>query len=197
MLGIQRPQGGETPIFKDYGRCDYLLFATGEEWRAKGVLAGGEERTPGLVSFVGQSGVGKNSLINLLVDPHLTGYEAWLTLVGGGTGVIDLTSEDVHLYADPITAITEAPIFFADCEGLSGGEREPMSAKVRWQLMNTSSANTHLPQPISERELGWTDMNSLRSREFAVTDLYPRLLYTFSDVIIFVLKNLRSVIMLH
>ena len=101
------------------------------------------------------------------------------------------TSEDVHLYADPVTAIAEAPIYFADCEGLSGGEREPMSAKVRRQLKKNNGTTNSLPQPISERELGWADTNSLRSREFAVTNLYPRLLYTFSDVIVFVLKNPR------
>jgi len=190
-LGIERPQGGEVPIFKDYGRYDYLLSATVEEWKAKGAHSGRDGRTPSLVSFVGQSGAGKSSLIKLLIDLRLTGDEAWPTPVVGGTGVIEPTSEDVHLYADPVTAITEGPIFFADCEGLSGGEREPISAKVRRQLKKTNGANTNLPQPISERELGWADTNSLRSLEFAVTNLYPRLLYTFSDVIVFVLKNPR------
>lgn len=179
------------------GLRDYLLSATVEEWSAKGAQAGRDGRTPSLMSFVGQSGAGKSSLIKLLIDLRLTGYEAWPTPVVGGTGVIEPTSEDVHLYADPVTAITEAPIFFADCEGLSGGEREPMSAKVRRQLKKTNSANNSLPEPISERELGWADTNSLRSREFAVTNLYPRLLYTFSDVIVFVLKNPRSVTSLY
>ena len=192
-LGIERPQGGELPIFKDYGRYDYLLSATVEEWKAKGPQGGRDGRTPSLVSFVGQSGAGKSSLIKLLIDLRLTGYEAWPTPVVGGTGVIEPTSEDVHLYADPVTAVTEAHIFFADCEGLSGGEREPISAKVRRQLKKSNGANNNLPQPISERELGWADTNSLRSREFAVTNLYPRLLYTFSDVIVFVLKNPRWV----
>lgn len=190
MLGVERPKGGEVPIFKDYGRYDYLLSATVEEWKAKGAQAGRDGRTPSLVSFVGQSGAGKSSLIKLLIDLRLTGYEAWPTPVVGETGVIEPTSEDVHLYADPVTAIAEAPIFFADCEGLSGGEREPMSSKVR-QLKKTNGTTNTLPQPISERELGWADTYSLRSREFAVTNLYPRLLYTFSDVIVFVLKNPR------
>lgn len=190
-LGVERPYGGELPIFKDYGRYDYLRSTTVEEWKAKGAQAGRDGRTPSLVSFVGQSGAGKSSLIKLLIDLRLTGFEAWLTPVVGGKGVTEPTSEDVHLYADPVSAITEAPIFFADCEGLSGGEREPMSAKFRRQLKKNNGATNTLPQPISERELGWADTNSLRSREFAVTNLYPRLLYTFSDVIVFVLKSPR------
>lgn len=101
------------------------------------------------MSFVGQSGAGKSSLIKLLIDLRLTGFEAWLTPVVGGKGVTEPTSEDVHLYADPVSAITEAPIFFADCEGLSGGEREPMSAKFRRQLKkNNETTNLcHNPFP--------------------------------------------------
>ncbi|UPX14192.1 uncharacterized protein EKO05_0004682 [Ascochyta rabiei] len=68
-----------------------------------------------------------------------------------------------------------------------------MSAKLKRQLKKSGRANSSLPVSISERELGWADTNSLRSREFAVTNLYPRLLYTFSDVIVFVLKNPRVV----
>ncbi|KAF9697343.1 hypothetical protein EKO04_005060 [Ascochyta lentis] len=192
-FGIERPRDGDVPIFEDYGRYDYLLSATVEAWRAKNAQIGRDGRTPSLVSFVGQSGAGKSSLIKLLIDLRLTGQASWPTPVVGGTGVIDPTSEDVHLYADPVTAISEAPIFFADCEGLSGGEREPMSAKLKRQLKKNGSGSNRLPMPISERELGWADTNSLRSREFAVTNLYPRLLYTFSDVIVFVLKNPRVV----
>ena len=43
----------------------------------------------------------------------------------------------------------------------------------------------------SEREITWADTNIKQSREYAVTNLYPRLLYTFSDVVVFVLKNPR------
>lgn len=45
----------------------------------------------------------------------------------------------------------------------------------------------------SEREILWADTNEKRSREFMATHLYPRLLYTFSDVVVFVLNNPRSV----
>lgn len=32
----------------------------------------------------------------------------------------------------------------------------------------------------------------MRKREFAVSQLYPRVLYTFSDVVVFVLRNPRA-----
>lgn len=116
------------------------------------------------------------------------------TPVVGASGVTDPTSEDVHLYADPVTATSEAPLFFADCEGLLGGEREPMSTKLKRSLKPNGSNDQPPRIPVSERELEWADTTSLRSREFAVTNLYPRLLYTFSDVIVFVLRNPRYVI---
>lgn len=43
----------------------------------------------------------------------------------------------------------------------------------------------------SERELAWPSGLREQSREFVVTNLYPRLLYTFSNVIVLVWKNPR------
>lgn len=113
------------------------------------------------------------------------------TPVVGAPGITDPTSEDVHLYADPVTAQTEAPLFFADCEGLLGGEREPVSTRLKRPHRKREDDDKPMPMPVSERELQWADSTSRRSREFAVTNLYPRLLYTFSDVIVFVLRNSR------
>lgn len=56
-----------------------------------------------------------------------------------------------------------------------------------------ASVNDHPAIPkISEREITWADNALRRSREFAVTNFYPRLLYTFSDVVVFVLREARS-----
>lgn len=178
-------------MFLDYGRFAHLLNSTVEEWNSRFLHAQSnrDNRTPSLVSFVGETGHGKSSLIKLLIDLHLTANQTgFSTPVVGAAGVTDPTSENVHLYLDPVTAVSETPIFLADCEGLLGGEREPISAKLR---RAKTSKSTALPTPISERELAWADKSSLRSRQFAVTNLYPRLLYTFSDVIVFVLKNAR------
>jgi hypothetical protein len=37
----------------------------------------------------------------------------------------------VHLYLDPSTFLSEAPILYADCEGLDGGERLPLATTSR------------------------------------------------------------------
>lgn len=160
-----------------------------------------ETRSPSLVSFVGQSGAGKSTLINLLVTFKSSGMSNanFPAPVVGKTGKDVPTSEDVHLYADPETMTSDAPLLFADCEGLEGGEREPMGARYRkiraegGRLLDRVAYPTPRAQYSSEREVLWADTPARRTRQFAVTHLYPRLLYTFSDTIVFVLKNPRLV----
>lgn len=157
-----------------------------------------DRRTPSLVSFVGQSGAGKSTLINLLIafkggkeNPNAS------TPVVGINGKDVPTSEDVHLYADPSSAFSDAPILYADCEGLEGGEREPIKSRLRKSKKDPNFDQGYFgeaelkPEYRSERELAWADTPDRRSRQFAVANLYPRLLYTFSDTIVFVLKNPR------
>lgn len=93
------------------------------------------------------------------------------------------------------------PILYADCEGLEGGEREPVSSRFNKSKrrfagvgrVSSFEKKVNKTQHTSEREITWADTPLKRSREYAVTHLYPRLLYTFSDVVVFVLKNPRSV----
>lgn len=179
-------------MFRDYGRFSNLLSTARNQWGSsfQHTQSSRDNRTPSLVSFVGQTGHGKSTLIKLLIDLHIDSNQTFCTPVIGAPGVTDPTSEDVHLYSDPVTVASEAPVLFADCEGLLGGEREPISSKLKRTLQKSAKLAT-LPPPVSERELAWADNHSLRSRQFAVTNLYPRLLYTFSDVIVFVLKNPR------
>jgi energy-coupling factor transporter ATP-binding protein EcfA2 len=190
--GCHRPADGGNPTFLDYGRFVQLLSTTSDSWQSsfQHAHSSRDNRTPSLVSFVGQTGHGKSTLVKLLVDLHISHTQVFSTPVVGAPGGTDPTSENVHLYSDPVTATSETPLLYADCEGLLGGEREPISAKLKRTLQKSDKVDP-LPSPVSERELAWADNSSVRSRQFAVTHLYPRLLYTFSDVIVFVLKNPR------
>lgn len=101
------------------------------------------------------------------------------------------TSGDVHLYADPETAFTRLPMLYADCEGLEGGEAEPAAVKLR-RTMRDPDLRQIRPRVFKSRprELAFAQENDeARNREWAVQKVYPRLLYTFSDVIVFVLRN--------
>jgi hypothetical protein len=128
--------------------------------------------------------------------------------VAGSVNVHAPTSGDVHLYADPGTYYTPYPILYADCEGMDGGEKTPIGAQNTWGNEPGSSKPTFpTPSPVqsrqaeprklqkpakrSKRVLKWANSPEKRKREFAVKNLYPRILYAFSDIIVFVLRNDR------
>lgn len=111
-------------------------------------------------------------------------------------------SANVHLYADPDSYLSDTPILYADCEGLEGGEGVPRAEAYRYQ---DGAAMPHAQRKDSDtrgrkklhrkgnhvsRNLKWAHGDKEKSkREYAVTELYPKLLYTFSDVVVFVLRN--------
>jgi hypothetical protein len=113
------------------------------------------------------------------------------------------TSGDVHLYSDPITHISNQPMLYADCEGLDGGENVPRGARFKVRddaappppRSHSSNNDPHFRKKLrkvahsSQRDLAWAIDPETQKREYAVTQLYPRLLYTFSDVVVFVLRN--------
>ena len=116
------------------------------------------------------------------------------------------TSADVHLYSDPDTIWTDLPVLYADCEGLEGGVSAPkaeghkLQEKARFPTPEFGkSTGTNARKRLQRkgfnaaaRKIRWAQNDKEKSqREYAVTELYPRLLYTFSDVVVFVLRNVK------
>jgi hypothetical protein len=195
-FGVER-EGHERPMFQDYGRYADLVAGV-KDLRLGSVSTLSESSDhsealyPSLVSFVGETGAGKSSLIKLIIDLKSDEDEPFETPVVGAAGRDVATSEDVHLYLDPESSESQAPLLFADCEGLNGGERDPVGARLKRKMVpSQKSKSGGRRKPTSERELVWADTAKKQSRDFAVAHLYPRLLYTFSDVIVFVVKNPR------
>lgn len=195
-IGIERLHDSGPLFLQEYSRMLDLL----SEWRANPNPSACDRMTPSLVSFVGQTGAGKSSLVKLLIDIKTKGKRRHSTPIIGPRGNHLPTSEDVHLYLDPSTEKTPCPILLADCEGLDGGEREPLGAKFKKKWRDEDERAARLDEAffkakgvISEYELQWSTKTGCKSRGFAVTHLYPRLLYAFSDVIVFVLRNPRYV----
>ena len=218
-FGVIR-EDAELPTFRDYGRFAGIMADTlspsshhSSDW----TVGMRDHRFPSLVSFVGQTGqyaitrnrnlcsyltpgAGKSTIIKLVIDLSTKDNESFPSPVIGAAGLDLPTSGDVHLYSDPQTYKSNNPILYADCEGLEGGEREPLGFRGRKKdkyskagRIDSFEKKVLKAQHTSEREITWADTTAKRSREFAVTHLYPRLLYTFSDVVVFVLKNPRLV----
>lgn len=140
-------------------------------------------------------GAGKSTLIKMLVslkelNMTKTMDDLFKTPVSGSfKDDRSPTSGDVHLYIDPQSAFSDLPMLYADCEGLEGGEVPPQSKTL---LSSIKPKNIKSDQ-FTSREMNLPADKALKTgtREWAVRNVYPRLLYTFSDVIVFVLKNTR------
>lgn len=128
------------------------------------------------------------------------------TPVVGGIGTSVPTSADIHLYADPDSYYTQFPRIYADCEGLTGGERAPMANRaievngLGHDTKKKAEAHTdetylrrlrELSQGAKRRKLEFATDDETRKREYTVREFYPRLMYTFSHVVVFVLANER------
>jgi hypothetical protein len=128
------------------------------------------------------------------------------------------TSSDVHLYADPGTYHSRCPILYADCEGMEGGEKIPIGyrqtrpaaflAKHKPGILTPhqpKAPDTETPRKTSMKKqskgskhvLAWATNPDKCKREFFVKNLYPRILYAFSDIVVFVLRNDRLVLPLN
>ena len=121
------------------------------------------------------------------------------------------TSGDVHLYADPRTYYNREPILYADCEGMEQGESVPRGAMFKHTNAGPSSDQNSTQHETTKstgglsarrkisasskesvrRAIHWAVSSEKSTRDFFVQKLYSRILYAFSNVIVFVIRNQR------
>ncbi|KPI35954.1 Calcium-independent phospholipase A2-gamma [Cyphellophora attinorum] len=191
-FGVVKSTPHAKSQFHDFGRFDELMADS------RPLL--GSDRYPKLVSFIGDTYAGKSTIVKALLslgnrdntDVSLEGMSA--PVPGSRANEGTATSEGVHLYADPEYLESSMPILYADCEGLNAGEKIPFAAAEPPQASRRNSIGGNKFRRRLEgrvRPIEWTKPNDpkMGTRQFAVENLYPRFLYTFSDVLVFVQKN--------
>lgn len=149
---------------------------------------------PKLVAFIGVTNAGKSTLVKMLIERETTGDNKISTtefpapVIGSAADDMLTTTDGISLYADPATYEGRSPIFWADCEGFEGGETPPLGSQcqIRTQKEQDDAYWT------DTRPIRWANTEDTCKREYIVKTLYPRLLYTFSDTVVFVLRNPKT-----
>jgi hypothetical protein len=97
----------------------------------------------------------------------------------GADGSLESTTGEVNLYYDPWTFGTASPRLYVDCEGLGGTKPKASSHQRQWSSSVLSHQIRHQRGvPID--------------RKWAVTKLYPKFVYIFSDVVCYVTRNTKG-----
>lgn len=109
--------------------------------------------------------------------------EELLYPVLGRPGDPNPTTRGVYLYTDPATKGTPMPLLFADCEGLDARDKTPTALSFN---ITGSWDQFWLLRQRARRRIPWKEQ---QKREEAVMDLFPKILYTVSSVVVFVLKE--------
>ena len=178
------------PVLEDYGRYDSLASQSISE-------SGRDQlRFPQLVSFIGVTNSGKSALVNLLISLVKGQHKSDdfpAPVVGAIANESVPTSDGVSMYSDPATSEGRYPIMYIDCEGFEGGEKTPLGSQARRHgLAPDDHGEQGEETSVRSRSIKWATTEESRRREYAVTRLYPRILYTFSDCVVFVLRNPKT-----
>lgn len=116
-----------------------------------------------------------------------------LTPVIGSSAQLDSpTSGDVHLFSDAESYHTSRPLFYADCEGLNGGNSLPVAARYMKEKLSKIKKEYRdvVPAKSTNKEIIYAK-DKQKSRQWAVEKLYPRILFPFSDAVCYVTRNFR------
>jgi hypothetical protein len=205
-FSVDRKESGELE-FEDFPRFNQLMFEHRQEH------GGSPSYYSRLVSFIGTTGAGKSTLIRMLMERpwkarnnRQTQVEHFAVPVVGRRESTVPTSGDVHLYRDSLAEgeETSRPILYADCEGFHGGEQLPASLLVRKTAGSSSQdpadSQAHNLSNLAKMSYAYLKCGIKRvlnmpsritdpSRESVVLELFPRLLYNFSDVVVHVLTQ--------
>ncbi|KAM5380846.1 hypothetical protein ACJZ2D_003370 [Fusarium nematophilum] len=233
-IGLPDLQAGDVPQIHVYPRLQHLLSGP-HDFPAL--------QYPSLVSFIGDTGSGKSTLIRAMIRMcRLDEQEQNSVPLPGLPNLESMflsTSSDIHVYSDPASVSDESPVFFVDSEGLSGSDVRisPSQDVIRslsqpdtlfeeerghdqvpaWvhrdyadqQQQMLGEAQAYLNSPPRDRRFnltwgGFSNSNPQRNsreqiphvnqetRKHVVENLFPRLLYAYSDVICFVADNARK-----
>lgn len=96
----------------------------------------------------------------------------------------------MHLFPDPLTSNSRRPYLYADCEGLEGGTGDPIVTIKESRLRKKFDRIGYKSQRFQELKIKWAKGDQA-CRGWMVNHLYPRVLFTFSDVVCYVTRNFR------
>lgn len=105
------------------------------------------------------------------------------------------TSENVHLYFDSKSFSSRCPILYADCEDIQNDDSLSKIVEGRSEFWSKSlnvqydKGKVKAIRNFADRSLYWIKSDHVKKRRsYSVRNLFSRILYTFSDVIVFVLR---------
>ncbi|KAG7424468.1 Phospholipase A I [Fusarium oxysporum f. sp. raphani] len=141
---------------------------------------------PRLVTFVGQTDVGKSTIIRGLMSAR--SGEDWVgdespVPAPADSNPCTSTTGEVNLYADPATLESKNPILYVDCEGFSGTGTLAAKYQSRWYSRDIRYRDYRIDESSTHAT----------TRTHVAKQIYPRFLYIFSDVICFVVEQTRLI----